>query len=177
MSRSRSRSPANIEDKISQLKEKIEDFASDKRLDDRATRILMNMHPIDVKKVMSTAFPQDCRSTTAFVVSVIRKVENEAGRPQGYRWDGRSWSEPAPERGERRGRGGGDSRARSPPPRRNDRGGGGGARRGRSRSRSDPPPRRGGRSGGHRSRREPERPERRRRRRREERSEDSYDSR
>merc|ERR1719384_1561421 len=43
---------------------------------------------------MGTAFPQDCRSTIAFVVSVIRKVETEAGRPQGYRWDGRSWSEP-----------------------------------------------------------------------------------
>merc|ERR1719330_1594866 len=108
MSRSRSRSPDNLDDRLSRLREKIEDFASDKKLDDRATRILMNMHPIDVKRVMTTPFPDDCRSTVGFVVSVIRKVEKEAGRPQGYRWDGRSWSEPKHERKD----------SRSPPPRR-----------------------------------------------------------
>eukprot|EP00448_Togula_jolla_P003242 CAMPEP_0170603188 /NCGR_PEP_ID=MMETSP0224-20130122/18782_1 /TAXON_ID=285029 /ORGANISM="Togula jolla, Strain CCCM 725" /LENGTH=179 /DNA_ID=CAMNT_0010928059 /DNA_START=160 /DNA_END=696 /DNA_ORIENTATION=+ len=54
---------------------------------------MTNMHPVDVKKVMAHPFPEDVRSPSGFVVSVIRKVEGEAGRPPGYRWDGKSWSD------------------------------------------------------------------------------------
>mmetsp|Transcript_75508 Transcript_75508/g.149275 ORF Transcript_75508/g.149275 Transcript_75508/m.149275 type:complete len:206 (-) Transcript_75508:39-656(-) len=100
-------SPAgNHEDRLRRLREQIEDFCGRHRLDDRASRIMANMHPADIRKVVATPFPTDCRNPTAFVVSVIRKVEQEAGRAQGYRWDGRSWSEP-----KLRGR---DSRSRSP---------------------------------------------------------------
>mmetsp|Transcript_86897 Transcript_86897/g.246407 ORF Transcript_86897/g.246407 Transcript_86897/m.246407 type:complete len:149 (-) Transcript_86897:154-600(-) len=131
MSRSRSpggrddRSPGGDHDeRLARLRGQLEDFTNKHKLDDRANRIMTNMHPVDAKKVMATPFPKDCRSSTAFVVSVIRKVENEAGRPQGYRWDGRSWSEP-----KARGR---DSRS---PSRGGGRGGGGRRRRSRSYSR------------------------------------------
>eukprot|EP00411_Alexandrium_monilatum_P020844 CAMPEP_0175208494 /NCGR_PEP_ID=MMETSP0093-20121207/13650_1 /TAXON_ID=311494 /ORGANISM="Alexandrium monilatum, Strain CCMP3105" /LENGTH=102 /DNA_ID=CAMNT_0016501677 /DNA_START=76 /DNA_END=380 /DNA_ORIENTATION=+ len=97
---SRSRSRGGQEDKIRRLREEIEDFCSLHKLDERASRIMTNMHPVDIKKVIGTPFPTDCRNATAFVVSSIRKVEQEAGRPQGYRWDGRSWSEPKPRRKE-----------------------------------------------------------------------------
>eukprot|EP00933_Yihiella_yeosuensis_P020118 TRINITY_DN16215_c0_g2_i1.p1 TRINITY_DN16215_c0_g2~~TRINITY_DN16215_c0_g2_i1.p1 ORF type:complete len:174 (-),score=21.77 TRINITY_DN16215_c0_g2_i1:166-687(-) len=91
--RSRSKS-GDMDERTQRHKEKIDDFASDKKLDERATRILQNMHPVDSNRVMDTPFPEDVRNTVAFVISTIRKVENETGRPQGYRWDGRSWSEP-----------------------------------------------------------------------------------
>mmetsp|Transcript_8687 Transcript_8687/g.19030 ORF Transcript_8687/g.19030 Transcript_8687/m.19030 type:complete len:187 (+) Transcript_8687:76-636(+) len=138
---SRSRSPLA---ERARLREKIEAFADTHKLDDRAVRIMTNMHPVDVKKVMAHPFPEDVRSPSGFVVSVIRKVEGEAGRPPGYRWDGKSWSEPPRRRasGSRsRSRGGGRSRSRSRGCRRGGRGG--------SRDRS--PSRRGYRGGRGRS--------------------------
>eukprot|EP00411_Alexandrium_monilatum_P028672 CAMPEP_0175367716 /NCGR_PEP_ID=MMETSP0095-20121207/19806_1 /TAXON_ID=311494 /ORGANISM="Alexandrium monilatum, Strain CCMP3105" /LENGTH=227 /DNA_ID=CAMNT_0016665783 /DNA_START=86 /DNA_END=767 /DNA_ORIENTATION=- len=76
---SRSRSRGGQEDKIRRLREEIEDFCSLHKLDERASRIMTNMHPVDIKKVIGTPFPTDCRNATAFVVSSIRKVEQEAG--------------------------------------------------------------------------------------------------
>mmetsp|Transcript_9327 Transcript_9327/g.16847 ORF Transcript_9327/g.16847 Transcript_9327/m.16847 type:complete len:154 (-) Transcript_9327:182-643(-) len=129
---SRSRSPG---DKRARLREQIERFVDTHKLDDKVCRIMSNMHPADVRRVMDAAFPQDVRNPSGFIISAIRKVEKESDRPQGYRWDGRSWSEPP--RGRRRessrsrdrgrGRGRSDSRSRSR------RGGGGrGGRRSRS---------------------------------------------
>ena len=87
-------SPTCVEERIERLRREIDDFSRDKQLDCRAQRKLLSMHPADAKKVMRTPFPKDCRSTVGFVISVIRKVEAGSGRPQGARWDGRSWDEP-----------------------------------------------------------------------------------
>eukprot|EP00929_Paragymnodinium_shiwhaense_P087080 TRINITY_DN47384_c0_g1_i1.p1 TRINITY_DN47384_c0_g1~~TRINITY_DN47384_c0_g1_i1.p1 ORF type:complete len:303 (-),score=57.06 TRINITY_DN47384_c0_g1_i1:87-995(-) len=151
-SRSRGKSEENLspEERLARLRQELEDFTKKHDLDDRAHRIMANMHPFDVRAVMKHPFPTDCRNPTGFVVSVIRKVETEACRAQGYKWDGVDWSEPkkrdpaeaAADRAkrkrmggsrDRRGRGGGrsrDSRSRS--------------KRRRSRSRRDDR-RRGGR--------------------------------
>eukprot|EP00928_Gymnodinium_smaydae_P087115 TRINITY_DN7144_c0_g1_i1.p1 TRINITY_DN7144_c0_g1~~TRINITY_DN7144_c0_g1_i1.p1 ORF type:complete len:172 (+),score=28.25 TRINITY_DN7144_c0_g1_i1:155-670(+) len=134
-SRSRSRGGGGNGDKLLRLRKQIEDFCDKNKLDDKVSRIMTNMHPTDAKQVMDAPFPSEVRSPSGFVISVIRKVEKENQRPQGYRWDGHSWDEPP-----KASRGGSRSRSRG--------GGGRGGGRGRSRSRS----RRGGggRSGGRR---------------------------
>mmetsp|Transcript_58231 Transcript_58231/g.131192 ORF Transcript_58231/g.131192 Transcript_58231/m.131192 type:complete len:166 (+) Transcript_58231:77-574(+) len=120
---SRSRSPGGPEEKLRKLRAQIEEFVTDHKLDERVGRIMNNMHPVDLKRVLGTPFPTDCRNNTAFVISTIRKTEQEGGRPQGYRWDGRSWSEPKPRPKD-------GSRSRSPGRRGGGGGGGGrGARR------------------------------------------------
>mmetsp|Transcript_45338 Transcript_45338/g.84549 ORF Transcript_45338/g.84549 Transcript_45338/m.84549 type:complete len:153 (-) Transcript_45338:96-554(-) len=114
-----------FDDRLAKLRRDISDFVEDNKLDDRVARIMQNMHPVDVQKVMKISFPDDCRSPSGFVVAQIRKAESEAGRPKDYRWDGRSFSEQSRDRGRRDGgkrtsrqerqhkRGGRDSRSRS----------------------------------------------------------------
>eukprot|EP00927_Polykrikos_kofoidii_P079074 TRINITY_DN75861_c0_g1_i1.p1 TRINITY_DN75861_c0_g1~~TRINITY_DN75861_c0_g1_i1.p1 ORF type:complete len:308 (+),score=30.81 TRINITY_DN75861_c0_g1_i1:24-926(+) len=85
---SRSRSPSESTTFRERLTKDIHLYASEHGLDDRVTNILLNMHPLDVRKVMARPFPRECRSPAGFVISVIRKVEAEADRPLGYRWDG-----------------------------------------------------------------------------------------
>ncbi|CAE7260132.1 abhd13, partial [Symbiodinium sp. CCMP2592] len=87
--------------RLTKLRRDISDFVEDNKLDDRVARIMQNMHPIDVQKVMKISFPDDCRSPSGFVVAQIRKAESEAGRPKDYRWDGRSFSEQSRDRGKR----------------------------------------------------------------------------
>lgn len=82
-----------LEERVVRIRRKIEDFVEDHGLDDRVSRIMHNMHPRDVEKVLLVNFPDDCRNPSGFVVSQIRKTETEACRPKDYRWDGRSWSE------------------------------------------------------------------------------------
>eukprot|EP00927_Polykrikos_kofoidii_P054343 TRINITY_DN48770_c0_g1_i1.p1 TRINITY_DN48770_c0_g1~~TRINITY_DN48770_c0_g1_i1.p1 ORF type:complete len:219 (-),score=24.10 TRINITY_DN48770_c0_g1_i1:209-865(-) len=135
MSRSMSRAGGDLAERCARLQQEIDDFTRKHGVDDRAQRIMLNLHPTDVKNVMATPFPTECRNTTAFVVSTIRKVEKEARRPQSYRWDGKTWSEPriAP-RGLDRGRGGGGGRLDSRSRTRGGCGYDGGGDRGRRRS-------------------------------------------
>eukprot|EP00927_Polykrikos_kofoidii_P074760 TRINITY_DN70792_c0_g1_i1.p1 TRINITY_DN70792_c0_g1~~TRINITY_DN70792_c0_g1_i1.p1 ORF type:complete len:176 (+),score=25.93 TRINITY_DN70792_c0_g1_i1:134-661(+) len=141
------------------LRDEIDDFVEKHKLDDKVLGIMANMHPKDVHKVITTPFPQDVRSPCGFVIASIRKVEKEANRPEGYRWDGINWGD---EKSRRRGCDGGgrrgdcDSRSsssdRDPRPRHRRRGSCGdrrGCRRGR---RSDSRGRRRSRSRSGRSR-------------------------
>eukprot|EP00931_Biecheleriopsis_adriatica_P057557 TRINITY_DN3415_c0_g1_i1.p1 TRINITY_DN3415_c0_g1~~TRINITY_DN3415_c0_g1_i1.p1 ORF type:complete len:169 (-),score=18.96 TRINITY_DN3415_c0_g1_i1:140-646(-) len=126
-SRSRSRSNAkdvSFDERIRQLEDDIKHFVKKHNLADSVERILSTIHGRDAEDVISTPFPDDCRNKNGFVVSTVRRMEKERRRPQGYRWDKRSFSEP-PRAG---------SNDRAGPPRR-----GGGSRRKDSR---DPPPRR-----------------------------------
>eukprot|EP00440_Ansanella_granifera_P053404 gb/GFBE01057891.1/.p1 GENE.gb/GFBE01057891.1/~~gb/GFBE01057891.1/.p1 ORF type:complete len:152 (+),score=15.01 gb/GFBE01057891.1/:1-456(+) len=93
----------DFDKKLAKLRRDIQDFIEDNKLDDRVARIMQNMHPRDVEKVLKCEFPEDCRSPSGFVVAQIRKQESEAGRPKDYRWDGRSWSEQSRDRGRRDG--------------------------------------------------------------------------
>ncbi|CAJ1428612.1 unnamed protein product [Effrenium voratum] len=89
--------------RLAKLRRDIQDFVEDNKLDERVARIMQNMHPIDVQKVMKISFPDDCRSPSGFVVAQIRKAESEAGRPKDYRWDGRTFGEQSRDRGRRDG--------------------------------------------------------------------------
>ncbi|CAK9054237.1 Alpha/beta hydrolase domain-containing protein 13 [Durusdinium trenchii] len=93
----------DLDARISKLRRDIDDFVKDNKLDERVGRIMQNMHPLDVQKVIKINFPDDCRSPSGFVVAQIRKAESEAGRPKDYRWDGRSFSEQSRDRGRRDG--------------------------------------------------------------------------
>eukprot|EP00930_Biecheleria_cincta_P094820 TRINITY_DN8636_c0_g1_i1.p1 TRINITY_DN8636_c0_g1~~TRINITY_DN8636_c0_g1_i1.p1 ORF type:complete len:200 (+),score=29.05 TRINITY_DN8636_c0_g1_i1:54-602(+) len=151
-SRSRSRSKGNdlsFEEKLKRLEDDIRHFVDKHKLEERVERILSTIHGRDAQEILETQFPDDCRNKNGFVVTAIRRLEKERRRPQGYRWDKRSWSEPPrAASGERAGpprrppprRN--DSRDRRPPPRRNDsRDRGPPRRRADSRDRR-PPPRR-----------------------------------
>lgn len=69
-------------DRGSSIDRRITDFVRDNQLDDKVTRIMLNMNPDDVEQVLEEGVdPRRCRNPTAVVVSRIRKIERAAGRP------------------------------------------------------------------------------------------------
>eukprot|EP00403_Amphidinium_massartii_P040766 CAMPEP_0178437550 /NCGR_PEP_ID=MMETSP0689_2-20121128/35066_1 /TAXON_ID=160604 /ORGANISM="Amphidinium massartii, Strain CS-259" /LENGTH=188 /DNA_ID=CAMNT_0020059787 /DNA_START=186 /DNA_END=749 /DNA_ORIENTATION=- len=81
------RSTASAERGGSEKRQDAEDldipgFVKRNRLEDRVGRIMNNMHPDDVQRVMSEGdVPENCRNPNAVIVSRIRRVEKEAQRP------------------------------------------------------------------------------------------------
>eukprot|EP00411_Alexandrium_monilatum_P030462 CAMPEP_0175369886 /NCGR_PEP_ID=MMETSP0095-20121207/20923_1 /TAXON_ID=311494 /ORGANISM="Alexandrium monilatum, Strain CCMP3105" /LENGTH=522 /DNA_ID=CAMNT_0016668017 /DNA_START=14 /DNA_END=1580 /DNA_ORIENTATION=+ len=68
--------------RASTLDRRITDFVRDHQLDSKVTRIMLNMNPDDVEQVLEEGMDaRRCRNPTAVVVSRIRKIEREAGRP------------------------------------------------------------------------------------------------
>lgn len=85
-------------DRRGKLRDEIKKFSQTNKLDEKVSSIMLHMHPVDVRRVMNHPFPKEVRSANGFVVSTIRRVEDEAQRAAGYRWDGKSWSD-SPRRG------------------------------------------------------------------------------
>eukprot|EP00929_Paragymnodinium_shiwhaense_P074104 TRINITY_DN37908_c0_g1_i1.p1 TRINITY_DN37908_c0_g1~~TRINITY_DN37908_c0_g1_i1.p1 ORF type:complete len:309 (-),score=51.55 TRINITY_DN37908_c0_g1_i1:184-1110(-) len=103
-SRDRGRSrDRDFDRRLKEHQSEIQDFCDKHKLDERVHSILAHMHPKDVRRVISKSWPRDTRNPTGFVVSVVRKVEEKAQRPAGYRWDFKSFSASPPRR-ESRGR-------------------------------------------------------------------------
>eukprot|EP00913_Durusdinium_trenchii_P029212 g27386.t1 len=51
----------DLDARISKLRRDIDDFVKDNKLDERVGRIMQNMHPLDVQKVIKINFPDDSK--------------------------------------------------------------------------------------------------------------------
>jgi len=102
--------PSDIElERASTLGRRISHFVGSNHLEDRVGRMMHNMNPDDIDKVMQEGdVPHQCRNPNAVVVSRIRRIEKNACRPNAmkrYDNDRRFGRSRTPSRGRRRLRG------------------------------------------------------------------------
>eukprot|EP00927_Polykrikos_kofoidii_P059975 TRINITY_DN55058_c0_g1_i1.p1 TRINITY_DN55058_c0_g1~~TRINITY_DN55058_c0_g1_i1.p1 ORF type:complete len:326 (-),score=32.33 TRINITY_DN55058_c0_g1_i1:127-1104(-) len=74
------------------LQHRIDSFVQDLGLDSRVKGVLSSMHPRDAEHAIKTVkIPPEVHNSSAYVITQIRMIERQSGRPKDHRWDGGVW--------------------------------------------------------------------------------------